>query len=165
MANLNVIVLKNAVIKYNHIQDRLCMAGAFGDKGLISAWLTQRFLKVFLRKLDTYLAAPDRKLGDDQVNQNIVKKQVSEQINMVRDFIDELGSQNIHPLLVSNIKIKMREEHLVLLFEIQDDPRSLVLALSQSNLKKWLKILYKQFIKSGWPIDAWSTNLINYLEN
>lgn len=154
MANSNIILLKNVVVNYNHIQDRICMAGAFGDKGLISAWITQRLLMNFLHKLDVYIANSSANVVHSSVTEDVRKQEVTEQIEMVRDFIDELGSQSIHPLLISNIKIRKRGEHMMLVFEIQDDPRSLVLALSEPKLKKWLNILYKQCAKAGWKINV-----------
>jgi hypothetical protein len=165
MTNANAILLKNVIIKYNHIQDRLCMAGAFGDGGLISAWLTQRLIKSFLQKILAYLTTQTNKTIYNQTSEDVLKKKHVEQIQMVRDFIDELGAQNIHPLLISNIKIKLKGEHVFLVFEIQDDPRSLVLPLTESNLKKWLRILNKQCVRSNWNMDPLLINLNKYLKS
>lgn len=163
MTNSNVIILKNVVIKYNHIQDRLCMAGAFGDSGLISAWLTQRLVKSFLQKLDVYLTGLNSEVVRKGTSEDVIKPKVVEQIQMVREFIDELGAQNINPLLISNIKIKLNVEQVLLIFEIQDDPRTLLLPLTELNLRKWLRILYKQCVRSNWNMDTLLINLNKHL--
>lgn len=156
-----VITLKNTVTKYNPIQDRICIAGTFSDHGLISAWLSQRFLKIFIPKLYHQI---DFDWVNSSIEKEIVKdEKINTKIEMVKEFVDELGAQNIQPLLITGFRTKKTDSHLIILFDIQDDHRSLMIPLSKANVKKWLNILYRQSLRADWPTEIWPSEIVAYI--
>lgn len=165
MSAKKLITLKNTVTKYNPIQDRICIAGTFSDHGLISAWLSQRFLKNFIPKLYQKIDITwiDQTLEKEIHVDSAKESTTASKIEMVKDFVDELGEQNIQPLLITGFRTKKTDSHLIILFDTQDDPRSLIIPLTQKNIKKWLNILYRQSLRGGWSRDIWPSEVIAYL--
>lgn len=156
MSQKKYIVLKNTVTQYHPIQDRICIAGTFLDEGLITVWLTQKILQQLLLKLQKYpidnSQNSDEKLKTPEDNLN---PKLKEKLEMVKGFAQEMGELNLPNLLITGVRIEIKNDMRLVYFSLHEDPRFIVIPLTMINLKKWLKILQNQANKAKWLNLSW----------
>lgn len=156
MSDQQLIKVNNLMMRYSPLHDRILLVGFSDNEKIVSAWFTQRFISIFIKKLASFfyeisgesrnLFIEDFKVGNDQNNINIKK---------IKLFIREYKDGHEDSFLILGAKFKKNKNQLILVFQLKDSQSLLAIQLNQHNLKKWLEMLFQQTHEASWPDSIW----------
>lgn len=159
--------LQRLTTEYVDREDRVRLSGESEAGDTVVLWLTQRLLNRLLPPLCDWLleqgSAASRERSPSKLDHHAELRQSFAQQAAragmipqppVRPADDQAGS------LVITVNLTARPGLMQLDFLGANDstgtaPQLAGLALPTQNLRQWLNILFDQYHRAGWPLDAW----------
>lgn len=148
--------------EYVDAEDRICMAGTLSDGEVVQAWFTQRLLQRLVPALVQWLQAQDAgPTGPDalraEVMHGFAQQAARAQLSPQHPVLPVPGDA---VWLVYAVDVARHPRAVRLTFKGtrsgEADVAALgALTLAPQPLRQWLNILYDNYRKAAWPLQAW----------
>ena len=135
-------------LRYVPTEDRLHVAARLEDGRAVRLWLTQRMARALVTVLARHLervVAPGDPLP--AARERVAAAPQNDALHAV-----PIDGAVAH--LVRNVTLKLAAERVALCFVSDLDFRP-SLVLDCARARQWLRLLQRQFVTAGWPLDAW----------
>ena len=154
--------IQRVTIAYLELEDRIRLTGETKDGKILGLWLTQRLMLRLLPHVFTWLeqqtptiSAPSPENSSQastmiqsfaqQEARQVLKKQPSSPVPI---------SEKTSLLLVKTLDLSSRAGKLIITFGLADGSKTR-LSLSASQLRQWLTIVNRNWMKANWPRTTW----------
>lgn len=163
--------LNRLTTKYIDTEDRIKLSGDRTDGQELIIWLTQRLanrlvehLTQWLEKQDvpvcSYAVPPKAEPGSNNASINHRSREKDGSISIASDKqqLDAADTvlQEPETWLVNSIDITRCSQGLSLIFKgKKQGQQTASFSMSVQSLSQWLDILYGQYSRAQWPVEAW----------
>lgn len=151
--------LKRITTQYDPVEDRIRVTGTGDDGRTLTLWLTQRLLNRLAahlcQGLENKAAKPAR--SPEQPLRTHVEQAFAQQRAKAEQgrLPPVVPSTDTPQWRVDNVDVKLGKGGARLTFKGAGDSQQALLTLAQPALRQWLGIVYEQYRRSGWPLQAW----------
>jgi len=155
-------VLERVTTEFVAAEDRLRLAGVSAE-GRVVLWLTRRLLERLLPALFAWLegtgpaadgaagamgAAPALWEFQQQWAQSAALAALQAGPPVPADAADAVG-------LVTTVSVASSAAALSLTFMDEAQGLEAVLPMSAANLRQWLQVVWRQYVRAEWPLELW----------
>ncbi|MCK9513737.1 MAG: hypothetical protein M0R28_21270 [Pigmentiphaga sp.] len=160
--------LRRLTTQYLDTEDRIRLTGESADGDVWVLWLTQRLLQRLLPPLfswlDTTVAKPPR-THDGPAPTPATNEEADQRHHQAqRAAVSSHAAQrpvaippDTREILIQSIDLSHFPRGVRLTFKAagQASPSTVRLSLPTQALRQWLRVLYQQYRKAGWPLQHW----------
>ena len=144
-------VLKRITTEYNAREDRIRLSGEADDSRVVVMWVTQRLFNRLLPPLLKHLEGQTRANPQPELLQTFVQESARAALKPQPAVKAEPGATT---WLASTIDVAGSKKLVRLTFRGADG-QAATLALSAEQVRQWLDVMHKTWVKAGWPLDMW----------
>lgn len=150
-------VLQRVTTEFVEAEDRLRLAGATAD-GQVVLWLTRRLLERLLPALLKWLegaapavsASPSVREFQQQWAQAsaMAALQPVAAVAVATDAVVLSG-------LVTSVRVAVSASAVSLTLKDEAQGLEAVLPMTAANLRQWLQVVLRQYVRAEWPLELW----------
>ena len=154
--NEEILKIKTVTLRYVEFEDRIRMAARLDGHGQMVFWLTLRHCRHIVPALVKCLENKhDDETPTDRSLALSCHQHAAEWEQRKKPSAEPvLPSGEERSLLPRQVTVTCGEKSVALLLPLEDG-KSAQLLMSLQELRQWLGILYRQFRRADWPLDAW----------
>lgn len=148
------LLLEKLTLHYLPTEDRIRMDAQVQGGGVLVFWLTLRLCRELVKVLTEYFDKQTlpKVQGSKKVVQSFFQQDADRQRNPVPSV--ERPSPTTRSQLVSEVNIRTNQ-HAILLRMPLGGGEAAILPMNPTEARQWLQILYEQFQRAQWPLEAW----------
>lgn len=143
--------------EYVDYEDRVRLTYIIQDESIHVAWLTHRFLDRLIIHAVNWLEKSVRTMprGDtlQAFAQDVAASKLPEQPPVKADAATEMW-------VVYAVDFKFNDSVTRLVLRSRDEKFRTELSMNTVQLRQWLNIIHKQYVKAGWSMSAWPEWLV-----
>jgi hypothetical protein len=146
------IKLKKVTLRYSEREDRIGMFAELDEGDGMVIWLTLRICRLLVNSLCKRVeqeVSPVQRDLELPFRQQKAEWQLRPSKPVV---VEHAGAQ--HTAVPDSIKVSYSAQGVSLVF-CAGNLHVAMLALTQTELRQWLSMLYRLFRKAKWPMDGW----------
>ena len=140
--------------EYVDFEDRVRLTYLIQDGSIHIAWLTHRFLDRLITHAVNWLEKSTRPMPRGDTLQafalDVAVSKLPEQPPVKADADAETPSW-----VVYSVDFKFKDATILLALKSRDEASRAELSMNIVQLRQWLNILHKQYVKAGWNLSCW----------
>jgi len=156
----NLLRLTKVTLNYNNIEDRIRMDARTQAGETVAFWITRRLCRELVKAIVAYFNKPE--INSAEINRAAVSPQ---HIPAVQEFLHQKAKsdkKNSPPVmsassavvLINRVQVRTSSKVVQMSFPFTETSMA-VLAMSPTEARQWLDILYQQCLLAEWSLDVW----------
>lgn len=161
----SVPALQRFTTQYSDVEDRIRITGEIGPEQQVALWLTPRLLNRVVPALTQWLEKQSSTEVRGEVLQSMAQQAARAALDPQAPVQSTAATQT---WLVHTVNLTPIEHGLLLTFRGDGSSGEAVgtsLTLQGRQLRQWLNIVYDQYRKAEWPLNAWPAWIKDAQEN